>query len=74
MRTDAIQFSGVGRFQGGWLSSSRKERKVEFTSGIALARLGPILVKYLQNLVAISTGSVIILPSDLNDECKGDLL
>ena len=43
-------------------------------SRIALARLGPILVKYLRNVSAISTGSVIVLPSDANDEGKGDLL
>ena len=40
----------------------------------ALARLGPILVKYLQNLSAISIGSVIVLRSDANDEGKGNLL
>ena len=44
----------------------RNERKVVFTVGIALAKLGPILEKYLQNLSATSTGSVILLPSDLN--------
>ena len=43
---------------------TRKEVNEEFTSRIALAKLGPILVKYLQNLLAISTGSVIVLPSD----------
>ena len=43
----------------------------EFTVGIALSRLGPMLVKYLQNLSAMSMGSVIVLPSDLNDE-SGD--
>ena len=59
---------------GGWLTSPRKELKEEFTSRIALARLGPILVKYLQNLSAISTGSVIVLPSNANDEGKSDLL
>ena len=59
---------------GGWLTSSRKELSEEFTWRVALARLGPILVKYLQNLSAISTGSVIVLPSDANDEGKGDLL
>ena len=59
---------------GGWLTSPRKELNEEFTSRIALARLGPILVKYLQNLSAFSTGSVIVLPSDANDEGKGDLL
>ena len=36
--------------------------------GIVLARLGPMLVKYLQNQSAMSKGSVIVLPSDLNDE------
>ena len=62
------------RVIGGWLTSPRKELKEEFTSRIVLARLGPILVKYLQNLSAISTGSVIVLPSDANYEGKGDLL
>ena len=62
------------RMIGGWLTSPRKALNEEFTSRIALARLGPILVKYLQNLSAISTGSVIVLPSDANDEGKGDLL
>ena len=33
-----------------------------------------MLVKYLQNLSAISSGSVIVLPSDLNDEGKSALL
>ena len=37
------------RVIGGWLTSPRKELNEEFTSRIALARLGPILVKYLQN-------------------------
>ena len=37
------------------------------------AKLGPMLVKYLQNLSAISSGSVIALPSDSNDEGKGAL-
>ena len=32
-----------------------------------LARLGLMSVKYLQNLSAISIGSVNFLPSDLND-------
>ena len=50
----------------------RNERKEEFTAGIPLARLGPILVKYLQNRLAISTGSVMVLPSDLNDDGRGD--
>ena len=52
----------------------RNERKVaEFTGGIALARLGPILVKYLQNLSAMFMGSVIVLPSNLNDEGRDGL-
>ena len=58
----------------GWLTSPRKELNEEFTSRISLARLGPILVKYLQNLSAMSTGSVIVLPSVANDEGKGALL
>ena len=63
------------RLIGGWLTSPRKKLNEEFTSRIVLARLGPILGKYkLQNLSAISTGSVIVLPSDANDEGKGDLL
>ena len=45
----------------------------EFTVGIALARLGPMLVTYLQNLSAMSMGSVIVLPSDLNDEGRDGL-
>ena len=45
----------------------------EFMVGIALASLGPILVKYLQNLSAMSTRSVIVLPSDLNDEGRDEL-
>ena len=53
---------------------SRNERKLVFTVGIALAKLGPILMKYLQNLSATSTGSVILLPSDLNDESKDGVL
>ena len=59
---------------GGWLTAPRKELNEEFTLRIALARQEPILVKNLQNLSAISTGSVIVLPSDANDEGKGDLL
>ena len=52
----------------------RNEPKVaEFTVGIALASLGPIFVKYLQNLSAMSMGSVIVLPSDLNDEGRDGL-
>ena len=62
------------RVIGGWLTSPRKELNEEFTSRISLARLGPILVKYLQNLSAMSTGSVIVLPSVANDEGKGALL
>ena len=45
----------------------------EFTVGIALARLGPVLVKYLQNLSAMSIGFTIVLPSDLNDEGRDGL-
>ena len=59
---------------GGWLTPPRKELHEKFKSRMALARFGPILVKYLQNLSAISTGSVIVLPSDADDEGKGDLL
>ena len=59
---------------GGWLTSPTKELNEEFTSRIAQARLGPILIKYLQNSSAIFTGSVIVLPSDANDEGKGDIL
>ena len=58
----------------GWLAPTRKELNEKFKSRIPLARLGPILVKYLQNLSAISTGSIIVLPSDADDEGKGDLL
>ena len=59
---------------GGWLTPPRKELHEKCKSRIALARFGPILVKYLQNLSAISTGSVIVLPSDADDEGNGDLL
>ena len=52
----------------------RNERKLELTAGIALASLGPILMKYLQNRLAISVGSVMDLPSALNDDENGDLL
>ena len=47
------------RVIGEWLTSPRKELNEEFTSRIALARLGPILVEYLQNLSAISTGDLL---------------
>ena len=40
----------------------------ELTVCIALARLGPILVKYLKNLSAMSIRSMIVLPSHLNNE------
>lgn len=52
------------------------ERKEESTAGIAFGRLGPILVKYLhvQNQLAILTGSVMVLPSNSNDDGRGDLL
>ena len=46
---------------------------VRFTLCIALARLGPILVNYVEDLSAMSMGSVIVLPSDLNDEHGGGL-
>ena len=46
---------------GGWLTPPRKELNEKFKSRIALDRLGPILVKYLQNLSAFSTGLVIDL-------------
>ena len=45
----------------------------KFMVGIALAKLGPIFVKYLQNLSAMSMGSVIVLPLDLNDEGGDEL-
>lgn len=48
------------------LLPERNERKVGLTAGIALASLGPILVKYLQNRLAISVGSVMDLPSALD--------
>ena len=47
------------RVIGEWLTSPRKELNEKFTSRIALARLGPILVEYLQNLSAISTGDLL---------------
>ena len=40
---------------------------------MALASLGPILVKYLHNLSAMSMGTVIVLPSHLNDEGRDGL-
>ena len=49
----------------------RNERKLEATAGIALARLGPTLVK---NLSAITLGSVINFPSHLKDEGNEGLL
>lgn len=54
--------------------SDKKEPKEEFTEGILFARLGPMLVKYLQNLSAISKGSVILIPSEINVEGKEGLL
>ena len=53
------------RVIGGRLTSPIKELTEELTSRIALTKLGPMLVKYLLNLSAISSGSVIVLPSDL---------
>ena len=52
------------RVIGGRLTSPIKELAEELTSRISPAKLGPMLVKYLQNLSAISSGSVIVLPSD----------
>ena len=52
----------------------RNERKLELTAGIALARLRPILVKYLQNLLAIPLGSVIDFSSHLKYEGNEGLL
>ena len=40
--------------------------------GIALASLGPISVKYIQNLSGMSMRSVTVLPSELNDEGRDD--
>ena len=48
------------RVIGGRLTSPVKELTEELTSLIAPAKLGPMLVKYLQNLTAIS---VIVFPS-----------
>ena len=62
------------RVIGGRLTSPIKEPTEELTSRIAPAKLGPMLVKYLQNLSAISSGSVIVLPSDSNDEWMGALI
>ena len=58
------------RVIGERLTSAIKELTEELTSRIALAKLGQMLVKYLQNLSAISSGSVIVLPSDSTDEGK----
>ena len=49
-------------------------KKLELTAGIAPARFGPILVKYLQNLSAITLRSVIAFPSHLKDEGNEGLL
>ena len=56
----------------GWLLSQRLQRKEGFTLGVDRARLRPMFVKYLQNLSAISMGSVNVLPSDLNDVGRED--
>lgn len=45
----------------------------EFTVGIAVARLEPMLAKYLQNMSVMSMGCVIVLPSKLNNEGGGGL-
>ena len=52
----------------------RNERKLELTGGIALAWLGPILVKYLPNLSAITLESMIDFPSHLKNEGNKGLL
>ena len=71
--TNLFQFTSI-RMIGEYSLLPRNKRKVaEFTVGIALARLGPMLVKYLQNLAATSLRSVIVLPSDLNDEGRNGL-
>ena len=62
------------RLMKGWLLSPRWKRKERFTLNIDLERLGPMSVKYLQNLSAISIGSVNFLPSDLNDVGRDELL
>ena len=54
--------------------SVRKERKEEFVQGILLASAGPISVKNLQNLLAISQWSIIIFPPDMNVEGKDGLV
>ena len=56
----------------GWLLSQRLQRKEGFTLGVDRARLRPMFVNYLQNLSAISMGSVNVLPSDLNDGGRED--
>ena len=56
----------------GWLLSQRLQRKEGFTLGVDRARLRPMFVNYLQNLSAISMGSVNVLPSDLNDVGRED--
>ena len=44
-----------------------------FKLGLDRARLGPMFVKYLQNLSAISMGPVNVLLSDLNAVGREDL-
>ena len=46
----------------------KKDQKERLLAGIFSARLGPMFVKYLQNPLAISKGSVTVLPSTLKDE------
>ena len=46
----------------------KKDQKERLLAGIFPARLGPMFVKYLQNPLAISKGSVTVLPSTLKDE------
>ena len=46
----------------------KKDEKERSLAGIFPARLGPMLVNYVQNPLAISKGSVTVLPSTLKDE------
>ena len=52
----------------------KNERKLALSSRIALAILGPILVKYLQNMSAITLRSVIDFPSHCKDEGSEGLI
>ena len=63
MRTDAIQFAGVGRIQGNKrvVIITKKRTKSRVYIGYCFSEVRASISKVLQNLVAISTGSVIIL-------------